>query len=224
MIEQVSVDSLLLRLADSIDPALPARLASICDLLEADGGAWLVDLVPSYTTLLVTWDPLQTDYQAVRNRVMNYLSESAGRTTEAAPRLHRIPVWYSTDSGPDLEAVARHAGLSVDEVIRIHSETRYQVYALGFAPGFAFLGETDERIVMPRKQTPRTRVPAGSVAIANRQTAIYPLESPGGWQLIGLSPVRLFDPQDLSLLKTGDTVQFYPITESGYREMAGGMS
>jgi KipI family sensor histidine kinase inhibitor len=224
MIEQVSVDTLLLRLADRIDPALPARLASICDLLETDGDTWLVDLVPSYTTLLVTWDPLQTDYQAVRNRVMNCLSESAGRTKETVSRLHRIPVWYSTDSGPDLEVVADHAGLTVDEVIRIHSETRYQVYALGFAPGFAFLGETDERIAMPRKQTPRTRVPAGSVAIANRQTAIYPLESPGGWQLIGLSPVRLFDPQDLSLLKTGDAVQFYPISESDYREMAGGTS
>lgn len=224
MIEQVSVDSLLLRLADRIDPALPARLASICDLLETDGDTWLVDLVPSYTTLLVTWDPLQTDYQAVRNRVMNCLSESDGRTKETVSRLHRIPVWYSTDSGPDLEAVADHAGVTVDEVIRIHSETRYQVYALGFAPGFAFLGETDERIAVPRKQTPRTRVPAGSVAIANRQTAIYPLESPGGWQLIGLSPVRLFDPQDLSLLKTGDAVQFYPISESDYREMAGGTS
>lgn len=221
MIEQVSVDSLLLRLADSIDPALPARLASICDLLENNASHWLVDLVPSYTTLLVTWDPLITDYQAVRDQVLDCLRKSDSNTSEAAARLHRIPVWYSTNSGPDLEAVARHAGITVEEVIRIHSAARYQVYALGFAPGFAFLGETDKLIAMPRKHTPRTRVPAGSVAIANRQTAIYPLESPGGWQLIGLSPVRLFDPQNLALLKTGDQVQFYPVTETEYREMTG---
>ena len=224
MIEQVSVDSLLLGLSDAIDPALPARLATLCNLLEKNGDHWLVDLVPSYTTLLVTWDPLITDYQAVRDRVLDCLSKSDSDTTRGAARLHRIPVWYSTNSGPDLEAVARHAGITIDEVIRIHSETRYLVYALGFAPGFAFLGETDERIAMPRKQTPRARVPAGSVAIANRQTAIYPLESPGGWQLIGLSPVRLFNPQNLSLLKTGDAVQFCPVTEAEYREMAGGTS
>lgn len=224
MIEQVSVDSLLLGLSDAIDPALPARLATLCDLLEKNDDHWLVDLVPAYTTLLVTWDPLITDYQAVRDRVLDCLSQSDSDTTRAAARLHRIPVWYSTNSGPDLEAVAHHAGISIDEVIRIHSETRYLVYALGFAPGFAFLGETDERIAMPRKQTPRARVPAGSVAIANRQTAIYPLESPGGWQLIGMSPVRLFNPQDLSLLKTGDEVQFCPVTEAEYREMAGDTS
>jgi KipI family sensor histidine kinase inhibitor len=221
MIEQVSVDSLLLRLGDSIDPALPGRLATLCHLLEKHSNHWLVDLVPSYTTLLVTWDPLVTDYRSVRHRVLDCLDVSASDRTDKASRLHRIPVWYSTNSGPDLADVARHAGLSVDQVIRIHSDTRYRVYALGFAPGFAFLGETDERIAMPRKTTPRTRVPAGSVAIANRQTAIYPLESPGGWQLIGLSPVRLFDPQNLSLLATGDEVQFYPVTEAEYREMGG---
>jgi KipI family sensor histidine kinase inhibitor len=224
MIEQVSVDSLVLRLAGNIDPALPARLASICDRLEVNSDHWLVDLVPSYTSLLVTWDPLITDYPAVRHRVLACLNESADGPTESAACLHRIPVWYSTRSGPDLAAVAQRAGISVDEVIRIHSETRYRVYALGFAPGFAFLGETDERIAVPRMQTPRTRVPAGSVAIANRQSAIYPIDSPGGWHLIGLSPVRLFDPKNLSLLNTGDEVEFWPVTEAEYREMAGGIS
>lgn len=220
MIEQVSGNSLLLRLADTPDSSLPARLSAICDRLESDargGNSWLVDLVPAYTTLLVTWDPLATDFHGVRRRVLASLQQARAGQASTTPRLHRIPVWYSRQSGPDLEEVARQSGLTVDEVITLHAEPRYQVFALGFAPGFAFLGQTCERIAVPRKKTPRTRVPAGSVAIANRQTAIYPLESPGGWQLIGLSPVRLFDLHSLSLLNTGDEVQFQPISEERYR-------
>ncbi len=225
MIEQVSGNSLLLKLAGALDNTLPGRLSAICDHLEQEAGGdngWLIDLVPAYTTLLVTWDPLIIDYHAVRRRVLASIHMAGPGQDNAAPRLHRIPVWYSRQSGPDLEEVARESGLTVDEIVTLHSETRYQVFALGFAPGFAFLGQTDERLALPRKKTPRARVPAGSVAIANGQTAIYPLESPGGWQLIGLSPVRLFDLQNLSLLKTGDEVQFQPIGEERYRyELAG---
>lgn len=221
MIEAVSEDSLLISFGQAMDPGLPARIAAFCSLLEQADTGWLVDLVPAYTTLLVTYDPLVADFREVRHRLLDTL-EALGDERQSSPgRSHRIPVWYSPRSGADLEYVAEQAGLTVEEVIEIHTGTVYQVYALGFAPGFAFLGECDPRIALPRKDSPRPKVPAGSVAIANRQTAVYPLESPGGWQLIGRSPVTLFDPESLSLLRTGDEVRFEAISEEEYLRLLG---
>jgi KipI family sensor histidine kinase inhibitor len=134
----------------------------------------------------------------------------------------RIPVCYGAELGPDLASVASFAGMPEDEVVRVHSRATYRVFMLGFVPGFAYLGLVDERIAMPRQSTPRVRVPRGSVGIAGVQTGIYPAETPGGWQLIGRTPARPFDParSEPFLMKAGDAVQFYSIERAEYDRLA----
>jgi KipI family sensor histidine kinase inhibitor len=134
-----------------------------------------------------------------------------------------LPVYYAPESGADLEALARRAGLSTDGVIDLHTSTEYRVYAIGFAPGFAYLGEVDERIAAPRLATPRQKVPRGAVAVADRQTAVYPAVSPGGWNLIGRCPVRMFDPDTTPTMpvSVGDRVRFEPISRQHFLELGG---
>ncbi len=227
-ISAISEDSVLITLADAIDDTLPRRIARLCELIEADGSQdWLVDLVPSYTTLLVIYDPERIDFR----RVMAHLRRSlqmGGNTasdkasgSQSGQAARDIPVYYSPESGPDLEWIARANNLSVEDVIDYHTDATYTVYAMGFAPGFAFMGQVDPAIATPRKDTPRSHVPAGSVGIANRQTAVYPKASPGGWQLIGKSPVKLFDPTNLSLLNVGDLVRFRAITRQQFIDLGG---
>ncbi|MDF0750265.1 5-oxoprolinase subunit PxpB [Marinobacter sp. 71-i] len=227
MISAVSEDSFLITLSDTVSEDLPARLGSLCDCIEGQNWPWLTDLVPSYTTLLVVYDPLQVDFRQVEAALKTVVSKAptAGNETTDSHRREviRIPVYYSPESGPDLESLAAACELSVDEVIRRHTAETYQVYAIGFAPGFGFMGQVDPSIAHPRKETPRSHVPAGSVGIANRQTAVYPVASPGGWQLIGLSPLRLFDSEKLSLLRAGDRVRFLAITRDEYLEQGGAL-
>jgi inhibitor of KinA len=144
-----------------------------------------------------------------------------GNEEPPAPRLVEIPVCYGGVYGPDLEAVARHTGLPPQELIRRHAAGSYRVYMLGFAPGFAYLGGMDEQLATPRKAEPRTAIPAGSVGIAGGQTGVYPLETPGGWQLIGRTPLPLFDAQrnPPSLLQMGNRVRFVPIDEATYLKL-----
>lgn len=227
-ISAISEDSVLITLADAIDDTLPLRIARLCKLIESDGCQdWLVDLVPSYTTLLVIYDPVRTDF----HRVMTHLRRSLQMDGKTAPEslsdsqscqvTREIPVYYGLESGPDLEWIARENNLGVEDVIDYHTDATYTVYAMGFAPGFAFMGQVDPAIATPRKDTPRSHVPAGSVGIANRQTAVYPKASPGGWQLIGKSPVKLFDSINLSLLNVGDRVRFRSITRQQFIDMGG---
>ncbi|MEQ9547747.1 MAG: 5-oxoprolinase subunit PxpB [Marinobacter sp.] len=226
-ISAVSEDSVLVTFADAINDTLPRRIALLCNRIEAERNDWLVDLVPSYTTLLVIYDPVRIDFR----RVEAYLTRSLGMPREPDPESaspdptdqtsHDIPVYYSPESGPDLEWIARENNLSIDDVINHHTRRTYTVYAIGFAPGFAFMGEVDPAIATPRKGTPRSRVPAGSVGIANQQTAVYPKASPGGWQLIGNSPITLFDPTNLSLLNVGDVVRFHAVSRERFLELGG---
>ena len=194
-----------------LDPALNAHAQALAGLLAARPWAGLGEAVPGYCTLLVHYDPAQLTYAEVAEHVRAVLIESAA--LEAPPgRLVEIPVRYGGEAGPDLEAVAEHAGLSPAEVVRAHAGREYRVYLMGFTPGFAYLGELDERIAMPRLAAPRLRVPAGSVGIAGRQTGLYPLESPGGWRVIGRTAVTVFDPAAAApfLLAPGDRVRFVP--------------
>lgn len=226
-ISPVSEDSVLITLADAISDTLPRHIARLCNLIDASSDDWLVDLVPSYTTLLVIYDPERIDFR----RVEAHLNSSLRKASETVPDspygdssgqvTHDIPVYYSPETGPDLEWIARNNRISVDDVINFHSGRNYTVYAIGFAPGFAFMGEVDPAIAAPRKDTPRARVPAGSVGIANRQTAVYPKVSPGGWQLIGRSPVSLFDPVNLSLLNVGDLVSFHAVSRERFLKLGG---
>ncbi len=199
-----------------------AQIQAAVTRIEASMADAIVDLVPSYASLLVIFDIDGDDHFAVKRRLRAALAKLDAGTAADGERV-TLPVYYGTDVGPDLEALAERAGLSVDAVIDIHQSQEYRVYAIGFAPGFAYLGEVDERIAAPRLKTPRQKVPRGAVAIADRQTAVYPAESPGGWNLIGRCPTRMFDPgQDPSMpVKVGDRVRFEAIDKNRYLELGG---
>ncbi|MBA1274321.1 5-oxoprolinase subunit PxpB [Stutzerimonas azotifigens] len=221
-IEVVGVDSLMLRLFDQIDEGnMPWMLAATQRVREAFGPA-LRDLVPSYTTLLVHYDLTTIDDRQARQRITDAF-EGLQPTAGASARQHEIPVWYDPSVGPELEPLGKRSGLGATGVIDRHSSHTYQVFALGFAPGFAFMGLVDEILASPRLQTPRKQVPAGSLGIADRQTAIYPLVSPGGWNLIGRSPTRLFDREldGYSLWQPGDRVRFIPIDRAEFIRLGG---
>jgi KipI family sensor histidine kinase inhibitor len=221
-IEVVGIDCLMLRLFDEIDEAhMPWLLAAARRLRETFGAA-LIDLVPSYTTLLVHYDLAQLDDDQARQQVAKALHELQPDAGGQARELD-IPVWYDPSVGPELEALGQRSGLGVSGVIERHSARTYQVFALGFAPGFAFMGLVDECLASPRLQTPRKQVPAGSLGIAERQTAIYPLVSPGGWNLIGRSPTRLFDREldGYSIWQPGDRVRFQPIERAEFVRLGG---
>lgn len=223
MIEPVSEDAVLITLGQAIDDTLPARISQLVARIRSSCVDWLVDLVPAYTTLLVIYDPILVDYRCVVTTLRPLLNPSS----EQAPlpslteKQVELPVYYSPESGPDLQWVASETGLTCNDVIKRHTAKEYRVHALGFAPGFGFLGEVDLTIALPRKTTPRKKVPAGSVGIANQQTAVYPQTSPGGWQLIGLCPTPLFDTERLSLLKVGDRVRFKAISREQFLALGG---
>jgi KipI family sensor histidine kinase inhibitor len=207
--------ALLARFGDRIDRDLTARIARLVDRLADETGAGIVDLVPSYTTLVVLFDPERAGIASV-SRLVTGTWERVGDTPESDdPHGHviEVPVVYGGEAGPDLEDVARHAGLSPDEVVRRHSEAAYTVGALGFSPGFAFLIGLPPELATPRRATPRTRVPAGSVGIGGVQAGIYSLPTPGGWNLIGRTPRPMFDPTGATEagLRLGDRVRFVPV-------------
>ncbi|SIQ80979.1 5-oxoprolinase subunit PxpB [Aquipseudomonas alcaligenes] len=216
-LEPAGAEALLLVLAEAPDADLPLRIAALAERIRLELGGLLIDMVPGWTSLLLHYDLLRTDHLQLAERLAPLLETwLAEPQASVAGRLHEIPVWYA---GADLASVAQACGLSVAEVVELHSAGEYRVGAIGFAPGFAYLGELSERLALPRLATPRTRVPAGSLAIAERQTAIYPQASPGGWHLLGLCPWKLFDvrrtpPCPLAL---GDRVRFVPIDEARYR-------
>lgn len=179
-----------------------------------------LEVVPAYTTLTVFYNPIEVGGDYPYERVCKQLKERIYEEYqyEHQHRKVRVPVCYDEEFGPDLEEVAEANGLSVEKVIEIHSSRSYHVYFLGFAPGFPFLGGMDPTIATPRKKSPRLKVPAGSVGIAGKQTGIYPIETPGGWQIIGRTPIPLFHPDQHppTLLLPGDEVQFVPITKDIY--------
>mgnify|MGYP001822569424 FL=1 len=215
-------DALMLYLGNETSPAVSARVQAAARAVESVLGEDLIDLVPSYASLLIIYNPLSTDHLSVAHRVRECMETvQAAETADGTEVL--LPVYYHPESGEDLEALAERAAMSVDDVIELHSGTEYRVYAIGFAPGFAYLGQVDERIAAPRLATPRQKVPRGAVAIADRQTAVYPAVSPGGWNLIGRCPVRMFDPNANPTMpvSVGDRVRFEPIDRSRFLALGG---
>lgn len=222
---------MIVRFASDAKPNASAfkKVRALLSYLEEHPFYGMRDVVSAYHSVTVYYDPLrirmnQGDRRTISEHVREQLTEILENIDEhrlPPPRRIDIPVCYGEPYGPDLTEVAEHSGLQPEEVIRIHSSVEYTVYMLGFAPGFPYLGGMDERIAMPRKATPRLRIPAGSVAIAGGQTGIYPLETPGGWNVIGRTPVRLFDwrKDSPTLLKAGDIVCFRPITQAEYLRM-----
>ncbi|MBC8786454.1 5-oxoprolinase subunit PxpB [Pseudomonas fluorescens] len=221
-IEVVAIDCLMVRLFDVIAEAnMPWMLAATQRLRDGFGAA-LVDLVPSYTTLMVHYDLTALSPAQARELIGQALTDLQPQA-QGSGQCHVLPVWYDLSVGPELNLLSQRSGLAVEEVIRRHSAHEYQVFALGFAPGFAFMGLVDEILATPRLNTPRKRVAAGSVGIAERQTAAYPVVSPGGWNLIGRTPAKLFDRarDGYSLMQPGDTVRFEAVSHAEFINLGG---
>lgn len=210
--------SLLVELGDEISPSVNGCVRDLFLELEQRGIPGIQELVPSYRSLLVIYNPLAISSSRLRQEIRVAFSELK---YIPAPRFEpvKVPVVYGGEYGPDLEWVAAYHGISPDDVIACHSGRTYQVYMIGFTPGYPYMGDLHEAIVTPRRETPRTSVPRGSVAIAQNQTGIYPVESPGGWHVIGRTPLKLFDPNKKppALLAMGALVEFYAISK---KEMA----
>jgi len=221
-IEVAGQNAFIVYFAEQTSAAVSAQIQAAVDKIHATMRDYIVDLVPSYASLLVIFDLDRSDSYAVRQGLRGAL-EQLDDVDAATGELVSLPVYYSIESGPDLEIIADRGSLSVERVIEIHQQQEYRVYAIGFAPGFAYLGEVDERIAAPRLATPRQKVPRGAVAIADRQTAVYPAMSPGGWNLIGLCPTRMFDPKRSSSMpvKVGDRIRFEAISREDFIAQGG---
>lgn len=207
--------SLLVVLGDEISLETHRKVLRLAPLLRSAHG--VVNVHPAYASILVDFDPLAIGHRDVE-RAAAELNEQAAAAPMPEPRTVEIPVCYGGEYGPDLEEVAASNGRTSDEVVAIHSGAEYLVYFLGFSPGFPYLGGMPESIAAPRLATPRRRVPAGSVAIGGRQTGVYPVASPGGWRIIGRTPLRLFRPdQDPPVsLQMGDHVKFIAISKGDF--------
>jgi len=211
--------AVLVDLGDEISPVVNDRVRDLVCALDQGAIQGIVDLVPAYASLLVVFNPLHIGLQAVCDRILLLLGRQ-GAAAPREPRTVRVPVAYGGDFGPDLQWVADLHGIPTRDVIRLHTATIYRVYMIGFMPGYAYMGELVEALATPRKATPRTKVAEGSVGIAQRQTGIYPAESPGGWQILGRTPIALFNPLTWppATLSMGDMVQFYPISPEAFSE------
>lgn len=212
--------TLVIEFEQKIEPAINDRAIALAVKLRSIGRVGIQDIVESYCDVTVHYDPLATNVEAL---ILD-LEALAGQVEVADidGRKLVVPVCYGRSYGPDLVAVARFGECSTVDVIKRHTSVTYRVYMLGFLPGFAYMGSVDERIAMPRRETPRLGVPKGSVGIAGSQTGIYPSEGPGGWQLIGQTPLKSFDASrpEPFLFRAGDTVRFEAVGESEYRRQA----
>jgi len=212
---------IVVEFGDAIEPAVNARVHALARAVSGRLAADVLEVVPTYRSLLVLFDPLRVARGSLQQRIEGLLLELGEAIGREGARTVRVPVAYGGAHGPDLEFVAAHNGLSPAEVVEIHASASYLVYMLGFTPGFPYLGGMSPRIAAPRLDVPRTRIPAGSVGIAGAQTGIYPVESPGGWRLIGRTPLRLFDPGSKTpfLVSAGERVRFVPVGEREWLEV-----
>ncbi len=206
--------ALLVELGDEISPLVNKKVRELFLCLNDSQVEGVVEAVPGYRSLLIIYDPLKITSSILQGK-LNKLHTTIDRSEIPKPRTLEIPVVYGGECGPDLNWVAEYHKLSPEEVVRFHTGTTYQVYMIGFTPGFAYMGQLPEAIATPRRETPRTAVPRGSVGIAQSQTGVYPVESPGGWQIIGRTTLRLFDPEKWppTPLEMGDLVKFLSIKE-----------
>lgn len=217
-IKAINEECFLITLGTKIDLNLTAKIASLNQQIKHKLGDHLIDTIPSYTTILVQFNLLTIAPLVVYKQLDTLLYASLSDLPSNTNQCHRLPVFYDRSVAPDLLRLAEQKGMTVEQVISLHSQQQYQVCALGFSPGFAFLAEVDPRLQQARLETPRANVKAGSVAIADKQTAVYPSDSPGGWNIIGHCPNRLFDMNNspISDFKVGDKVEFYAINQQQY--------
>jgi KipI family sensor histidine kinase inhibitor len=210
---------LLVEFGDSIDLETNRKVTTLAEAITKVTMHEVEELVPTYRSLLIRYDPMETSYETLVFHVKDVERTLRDTGSEAKGRRLVVPVVYGGEYGPDLSYVAQNHGLSEDQTVQIHSATEYRVYMIGFVAGFPYLGEVADKIATPRLETPRLKVPTGSVGIAEKQTGIYPCEAPGGWRIIGRTPLRFFNPfeQPPTPLKAGDTVKFKPISEKEFK-------
>ncbi len=221
--------AVLIRFGHSINLETHQLIQHFLDHLRDQKFRWLVEAVPAYTTLSISYDPYlvhtldraHSPYHYVKTSLESLLRsiDWDHEFTSRTQRIVSIPVCYGGEFGPDLEQVARFHNLTIQDVISLHTEPEYVVYMIGFMPGFPYLGGLSPKLITPRKSTPLSRVPKGAVGLAGNQTGIYPFESPGGWQILGRTPIELFQPTNPSpsLLTPGDRIRFIPISEKDFR-------
>ena len=209
--------SVLIEFGNSISPEINFKVRNMVMVLEKAQKNYILEFLPTYRSLLIHYDPLKLSYDELLKELQNLVS-LVDKEDRKEFRILEIPVLYGGANGPDIDFVASHNGISQKGVIQIHCSRDYLVYMLGFTPGFAYLGGMNEKIATPRLELPRINIPAGSVGIAGSQTGIYPMASPGGWQIIGRTPIKLYDPLATPpvLLRAGDYVRFIPITKEEF--------
>ena len=212
--------SLLIVFGNVISPEINSRISAVVQLLRMQHIKGVIDLIPSYSALLINYNPQVIGFSEIKSRVEAILSMDV-KAESRSKTVVEIPVLYGGDYGPDLQTIADHAGLTPEEVIKIHASRDYLIYMLGFLPGFCYLGGLDERIHTPRLASPRIRIREGSVGIGGNATGIYPMDSPGGWQLMGMTPVKTFDPnrEVPILLEAGQYIRFIPIGVDEFHEI-----
>lgn len=211
--------AVVLTLGDIVDEAMSARVRALAAAINHHPPRGVTDVVPAFASVAVFYDPVHTGgFSRLRAELESIAARAELAVVSVEPRRIEIPVCYGGEYGPDLEAVAAHAGTTVGEVVALHSAGDYLVHAIGFVPGFPYLGGLSPRLATPRRATPRRLVPAGAVGIGGEQTGVYPLATPGGWNLIGRTPTRLFDParEEPALLRAGDRVHFKPIPTGSF--------
>jgi len=210
---------LLLEFGDGISSEVNEKVRRMALAVQSEAIRGIVETVPTYRSLLIVYNPLILPIDNLKKR-LHLIEKELQQTPFPEPKLTRIPVVYGGSYGPDLEQVATYHRISTEEVIRLHCSKPYFIYMIGFMPGYPYMGELPDALITPRLKTPRLMVPAGSVAIAQRQTGIYPMDSPGGWQILGRTPVSLFNTErePPALLQMGDLVQFYQISEEEFSE------
>ena len=210
---------LLVEFGETIERALSERVLRLAERIKELRLNGVIETLPTFRSLLVRYDPLQTSGATLENEISAHLEDAGSAHDEV--RLWHIPACYDRRCAPDLDEVAERTGLTSDEVVVRHSGTRFLVYVVGFAAGYPYMGDLPSELVLPRRADPRVRVPAGSIAMATTLTGIYPLESPGGWHLIGAAPIRLFDPnwERPALLRPGDFAKFEPVDFAEYERI-----
>jgi inhibitor of KinA len=210
----------IIKAGDEISVEINRTVRKLLIRLEAEKISGITDFIPSYNELMVCYDPSVIDYRQLPDIFRSCTADLDTMELPEEDVIH-VPVLYGGEYGPDLQYVAGYNDLAEDDVIEIHSSSACLVYMLGFTPGFCYLGGMDQHIATPRRETPRLKIPAGSVGIADGQTGIYPIESPGGWQIIGKTPVRLFSPDQKPefLFSAGDYIQFFSVTEDEYKHI-----
>jgi inhibitor of KinA len=212
--------AVLVEYGDAIDPAVNEKVRAMTALLKQDLPQGVEAVVPAYRNLSLIYDPLMTNPEKLLS-LLQGLEVRRHEVVIPPPRVVEIPVCYGGEFGPDIRVVAEHSGLPVEEVIALHTGMDYPIYMVGFTPGFCYLGGLDRRIHSPRRKTPRTLLPGGSVGIAEAQTGMYPVDSPGGWQIIGRTPLRLFAPERENpfLYEAGDRIRFVPVSKEAYERI-----